>query len=305
MPMPLADRPSIQGMCKNLSEKGSFTKPLVLYNRTLSRAQELAEKLEAPTLVAQSVTAAVDGASIIFLCLGDDTAVEETFKSILQSTNITGKLFVDCSTVHPDTSRKISEQLESHGASFVACPVFGAPPIADAGKLICVLAGRKEAVQRVKPYCAGVMGRANVDLSEKSEDPGKASELKLMGNSLIFQMVTALSEQMVVAEKSGVGVDKLHDVLELLFPGPIVGYSNRMRSGDYFEREEPLFAVDLARKDIRHSQDVAKGAGAKMKGLDLTDEYLRSVKTHSGQSGDIAAIYGMARRDSGLKFENK
>ena len=292
-------------MVKNLLEKGNLTKPLILYNRTQSRATELSKSLSAPTTVAPTVCDAVGPASIVFICLGDDSAVEQTLAHALESTDVKGKLFVDCSTVHPDTTRRQAALIEERGASFVACPVFGAPAIANAGQLICVLAGRREPVSRVIPYCAGVMGRANIDLSQTSGDSGRASTLKLLGNTLIFRMVEAIAEGLTTAEKTGVGVDELHNLIELMFAGPYVGYSNRMRSGEYFEREEPLFAVDLARKDVRHAQDVAAAAGGKMKGLDLVDESLKAVKEHQGEKGDLAGMYGVAREESGLKFENK
>ncbi|WEW61943.1 hypothetical protein PRK78_007443 [Emydomyces testavorans] len=295
-----------RGMVRNLVTKGSLSKPLILYNRTESRTTNVSKTLSpGTTTVALSVADAVSPASIIFTCLGDDKAVEDTIHAALKSTDVKGKLFVDCSTVHPATSRALETLLESHGASFVACPVFGAPPAADAGQLVCLQAGKGHLVERVKPYFAGVMGRANIDLSETSEDPGRASMLKVIGNSMIFQMISAVAEGMVVADKAELGVGEVHKFLEAMFPGPYVGYSKRMISGDYFEREEPLFAVDWARKDVRHALDLAQSVGAQMKGLELVDGYLKELKAHSGETGDIAAIYGIARQRAGLEFENK
>lgn len=292
-------------MVKNLVEKGNLTNPLILYNRTQSRATELSKSVTAPTTVASSIRDAVAPASIVFICLGDDAAVEQTLAQALESTDVKGKLFVDCSTVHPNTTRRQAALLEERGASFVACPVFGAPATADAGQLVCVLGGRRESVGRTKLFCAGVMGRANIDLSETSEDPGRSSMLKVLGNTMVFQMVESVAEGLTAAEKTGLGADELHKFIELMFPGPYVGYSNRMRSGDYFEREEPLFAVDLARKDVSHAQDMVANVDGKMKGLELVDEYLKGVKEHAGKKGDVAGMYGVARQESGLEFENK
>lgn len=292
-------------MVKNLVSKGNLSSPLILYNRTKSRTTALATTLPHSTKIASSIPEAVGPSSIIFTCLGDDAAVSETLDQALESSDVAGKLFVECSTVHPDTTRKYAALLEERGASFVACPVFGAPPAADAGQLICVLAGRKEAVERVKPFCSGVMGRANIDLSQSSEDPGRGGILKVLGNSMIFQVVNAIGESMVVAEKSGLGTEELQKFLDLMFPPFAVGYANRMRSGEYFELEEPLFGVDWARKDLRHVKDVAEGVGAKMKGVEVVDEALVAVKEHAGAKGDISGIYGVARKEAGLKYENK
>jgi 3-hydroxyisobutyrate dehydrogenase-like beta-hydroxyacid dehydrogenase len=98
------------------------------------------------------------------------------------------------------------------------------------------MAGPARAVEKLKPYTTGVMGRAVVDLSD--QDPGKALLLKLIGNTFILNLVEAIAQGLTMAEKTGLGVDNLHKFIELMFPGPYTAYSNRMREGDYFKREE-------------------------------------------------------------------
>lgn len=290
-----------QGMCKNLVEKGSLSHPLIIYNRTVQRAHDLSEKIGNST-VSESIPDIVSKANIIFYCLGDDPAVLAMVEEILKN-DVAGKILVDCSTVHPDTTTKQAEMIEAKGASFVACPVFGAPAMADAGQLVCVLAGKAEAVDRVKPYCKGVMGRENIDFS--GQEPRKATLLKIIGNTFVANMITALSEGHVLAEKTGLGVEELHQLIEVMFPGQYTAYSNRLKSGDYYQRDEPLFAVDLARKDAKHAMALAESAGCRMKDVELADSYLKVVKETQGAKGDIAGIYGAKRLESGLKFENQ
>jgi 3-hydroxyisobutyrate dehydrogenase-like beta-hydroxyacid dehydrogenase len=289
-------------MCKNLVEKGNLDKPLIIFNRTQKRAIELSESLPSgKSIVASSIAEAVSKADIIFICVGDDAAVNDTIDTALKETT-KGKLFVDCSTVHPDTSEGLAKKITGFGAEFVACPVFGAPAMADNGQLICVLAGPKESVEKVKPFTKGVMGRAFVDFGGQSV--GKATLLKVIGNTFIVNMVETLSEGHVLAEKSGLGTDNLHQFIEMMFGGPYVAYSDRMLSGDYHNRKVPLFAVDLARKDARHAMSLAKAAGTRLKGVEVADAHLEMVKKHKGEVGDIAGIYGAVRQEAGLKFEN-
>ncbi|KAH8812907.1 6-phosphogluconate dehydrogenase [Xylogone sp. PMI_703] len=290
-----------RGMCKNLVEKANLSNPLIIYNRTTQRAHELSAKIGNST-VASSIPEAASKADIIFYCLGDDAAVLSTLDEILK-TDIKGKIIVDCSTVHPDTTSTETKLVEEKGGSFVACPVFGAPAMADAGQLICVLAGKAGVVDKIKPYCKGVVGRENIDFS--GQEPSKALLLKVIGNTFVASMIDALSEGHVLAEKSGLGVDELHKFIEVMFPGPYTAYSNRLRTGDYYKREEPLFAVDLARKDARHAMDLAKKSGMQMKNVELADSYLKVVKETQGPKGDIAGIYGAKRLESGLPFENQ
>lgn len=240
-------------MCKNLSDKGNLDN-LVIYNRTKKRADDLAAQLApAKSTVASSVQEAVQSADIIFTCLGDDKAVNETVDAALQQ-DVKGKLFVECSTVHPETTNALAERITAKGAEFVASPgksavlrkrsssfvlirsVFGPPAMADAGQLIFVLAGPAKSVEKVKPYATGVMGKSIIDFSD--QQPGKASLLKVIGNTFVFQMIETLAEGHVLAEKSGLGGPQLHQFVEAVFPGPYASYSERIQQGEYYKREE-------------------------------------------------------------------
>ena len=121
-------------MCKNLVEKGNLSQPLIIYNRTTKRAEDLSAKIGHST-VSTSVQDAVSKADIIFYCLGDDPAVLFIVEDMLKA-DVKGKLLVDCSTIHPDTTTKENDLITKAGASFVAMPVFGAPALADSGQLI-------------------------------------------------------------------------------------------------------------------------------------------------------------------------
>ena len=68
------------------------------------------------------------------------------------------------------------------------------------------------------------MGRANIDFS--GQPPEKATLLKVIGNTFILSMIETIAEGKVVAEKTGLGVQELHQFIEMMFPGPYVAYSN-------------------------------------------------------------------------------
>lgn len=175
--------------------------------------------------------------------------------------------------------------------------------MADSGQLVCVLAGAASSVAKVKPYTTGVMGRADIDFS--NQPAGNATLLKVVGNTFILNMVNQLSEGHVLAEKTGLGVDNLHNFISTMFPGPYTAYSQRMLQGDYYQREEPLFHIDLARKDARHAKALADSSGTSVKGLEVAAKRLDDVKEHLGNKGDIPSVYGAVRKESGLPFENQ
>ncbi|KAJ4985900.1 6-phosphogluconate dehydrogenase 2 [Stagonosporopsis vannaccii] len=292
-----------RGMCVNLISKGNLDKPLILYNRTQKRADDLSTKLgPSNTKVASTIPEAVKDSDIILICVGDDAAVNDTVDTILSS-DVTGKTIVDCSTVHPDTTNALEARITAAGAGFIGMPVFGAPAMADAGNLVCVVAGKAEAVKKILPYTDGVMGRATIDFS--GQPAGNATLLKVIGNTFILNMVNQLSEGHVLAEKSGLGVDNLHQFISTMFPGPYTAYSQRMLQGDYYKRDEPLFHIDLARKDARHAKALADTSGSSVRGLDVARARLDDVKEHLGDKGDIPSVYGVVRKESGLQFENE
>ena len=108
--------------------------------------------------------------------------------------------------------------------------------MAEGGQLVCVLAGKASDVEKVKPYTKGVMGRANIDFSDQPQ--GTATHLKIIGNTFVLNMVETLSEGHTLAEKSGLGSENLHQFIEIMFPGPYTAYSLRLKTGDFYKREE-------------------------------------------------------------------
>lgn len=103
-------------------EKGNLDKPLILYNRTKSRSEDLASKLGgSKTKVADTISDAVKSSDIIFMCLGDDAAVNSAVDEMLEA-GVNGKLVVDCSTVHPDTTNGLEKKITEKGGEFVGMP---------------------------------------------------------------------------------------------------------------------------------------------------------------------------------------
>ncbi|KKK13760.1 hypothetical protein ARAM_001682 [Aspergillus rambellii] len=231
-------------------------------------------------------------ASITFICVGDDSALDQIIHTITadKDADLTSKIIIDCSTVHPDTSRRTHAALAARG---------------HAGQMIVVPAGAAEAVARVQPFFEGVTARKTLDLGERgARDVGLATTLKLIGNSFILNTVETVAESLVVADKSGLGADKFQEFMHAFLPGPFAKYADRMCSGDYYQREEPLFAVDLARKDVRLAGEIAERAGVTPRSLQVTDGYLQQVKAEKGVKGDIAGVYGAIRKESGLPYDN-
>lgn len=73
--------------------------------------------------IAQGIGELVKEANVIFSCVADDAAIFGTYETALsEGGNVKAKLFVDCSTVHPDTTTKLEDMVMAKGANFVASP---------------------------------------------------------------------------------------------------------------------------------------------------------------------------------------
>jgi 3-hydroxyisobutyrate dehydrogenase-like beta-hydroxyacid dehydrogenase len=73
--------------------------------------------------IVQGIGELVKQADIIFSCVADDTSILATFETALsEGGDVKGKLFVDCSTVHPDTATKLEDMVTAKGANSVASP---------------------------------------------------------------------------------------------------------------------------------------------------------------------------------------
>lgn len=134
--------------------------------------------------------------------------------------------------IYPSTSGQL-ERLASHGhpsRHFLSCPVFGPPPLAASAQLMIVMAGNIHAKRHVAHVLVPSVGRKVLDMGNDVE---KAGKFKLIGNSMILgsewwgcaivggrgvakacdMMIVAielLSESMTLADRSGVGADKVY-----------------------------------------------------------------------------------------------
>ena len=95
-------------MCKNIVEKADLSSPLLLHNRSVQRAVDLSNKLGSDkTEVVEDLAAGVSKADIIFTCVSNDGAINETFETMLQG-HVKNKVFVECSMVHPETTEALA-----------------------------------------------------------------------------------------------------------------------------------------------------------------------------------------------------
>lgn len=275
------------------------------HNRTMSRGQTLQGLGGVPC---ENVADLISGSDVVFLSLSDDSALMGTLDAIIGAAgapDLSGKVIVDTSTVHPRSSEEARARLRDKGAEFIAAPVFGASPVAAEGRLLFVLAGPERAVRVISPFLVGVMGRGVIRLCD---DVKEASLLKTAGNFMTAAMMEVVAESHVFAEKTGLGSAAMESLIEQQYGPLALSMSKRLTTGAYMPAKDqrPWSDLNLALKDVGHGITCARDAGANVPVGDVVQKHLEQAKEFSDARGrplDSSSMYGVLRRQAGLDFE--
>ncbi|NUP47815.1 MAG: NAD(P)-dependent oxidoreductase [Catenulispora sp.] len=222
---------------------------VVVWNRTESSYDELlAAGAHRATSVAQAMHAPV-----VFSMLSDDRAVAETFLDSGVLTQIpAGTVHVNLATVSTELARRAAAAHAEHGVGYVAAPVFGRVPVAEAGALNILAAGEEALIDRVQPYF-DVIGARTWRLGER---PEQANVVKILGNYLIACAIQSLGEAVSLADAFDVDSEGLVELLtSTLFPGAVyTGYGSAIAERRY---QPAGFTTVLGRKDLHLALDAA------------------------------------------------
>ncbi|KAH7122983.1 NAD binding domain of 6-phosphogluconate dehydrogenase-domain-containing protein [Dactylonectria macrodidyma] len=293
--------PMASNLQRHLTKIGA--RNLQFYNRTMSRGEPLQGLGGVPAASIKQMVASTD---IIFMSLSDDSALKSTLDAVVEAGDaLSGKLVVDTSTVHPDSSADAQSRLAEKGAKFIASPVFGASPVAAEGNLLWIVAGPSDAVQSISPFLTGVMGRGVIRVGE---DVRQSSMMKTAGNFITAGMMELVAEAHVLAEKTGLGSQNLEALIDQQYGPLALSMSKRLTTGAYMPArgERPWSDLNLALKDVGHGITCADQAGAKLEVAEVALKHLKEASKFSEDEGrplDSSSMYGVLRTQAGLPFE--
>lgn len=185
--------------------------------------------------------------------LSDDRAVAETFiDSGVLSQIPAGTVHVNLATVSAGLARRVGAVHAESGVGYVAAPVFGRVPVAEAGALNILAAGEEGQINRVQPYF-DVIGSRTWRLGER---PEQANIAKILGSYLIACAIQSLGEAVSLAEGAGVDPGQFVKLLtSTLFPGAVyAGYGSMIAARRY---QPAGFTTILGRKDLHLALDAA------------------------------------------------
>jgi 3-hydroxyisobutyrate dehydrogenase len=123
---------------------------VTVWNRTAAKTKPLAE---AGAKVADSPAAVAAASEAVITILTDGAAIEAVYHgpSGLLSGDVTGKLFIEMSTVPPGVETTLAPRVRAKGGTFVECPVGGSTAPARQGKLLGLMGAEPADTARTRP----------------------------------------------------------------------------------------------------------------------------------------------------------
>jgi 3-hydroxyisobutyrate dehydrogenase-like beta-hydroxyacid dehydrogenase len=223
---------------------------VVAWNRTVEKAEALTRLGAKP---AASPAGVADQVDVIITMVSDPGAlrmVTEGPEGIATSTNSTLTV-VEMSTVGPAAVSRLATVLP-RGVGLLDAPVLGSTSEAESGELTVFVGGPTPLVERWRP----LLGELGTVVSVGGLGHGAVA--KLVANSTLLAVLTALGEAIALGERLGLRRDDLFDVLSRT---PLAAQGERRRpvieAMDFPKR----FSLALARKDAELVVDAAGKSG--------------------------------------------
>jgi 3-hydroxyisobutyrate dehydrogenase len=155
------------------------------------------------------------------------------------------------STIAPEDAASFAVRLASAGIDAIDAPVSGGPQRAADGSMTMMLSGPPAAVERCGPMLRAIAGKVFV----VGTRAGDAAKFKIVNNMLAAANLAAAGEAMAIAERAGLDLDLVHDVI-VASSGASWMFANRVPralAGDY----APRAATRILRKDVGLAVDLA------------------------------------------------
>ncbi len=279
------------GMAHNLLRAGN---EVALYNRSREKAEALSKD---GARVADSPADACRDAEAVFTMLADDAAVKQVVfgeKGIASGLR-NDATHVSSSTISTALARRLDAEHAKRGQRYLSAPVFGRPEAAEGKKLLVVVAGKHELVERYGPLFDAI-GRQTFVVGP---EPWQANAVKVCGNFMIASMLESFAEAFATLRKAGIPPHAFLEIMSTLFGSPV--YSNYGRFIVEGKFEPAGFALRLGLKDVRLVLQTAEECDAPMPLASLIHDQLVSAMAHGQAEQDWSSLAKVAARNAGLE----
>ncbi len=242
--------------------------------------------VDAGARAASSNAELVSGADIVFSMIPNDAVLraitigDDGVIPVMKP----GSIFVDMSTVSPETSIEVAEAAATAGIAYLRAPVSGSTALAEAGTLTVMVSGPRQAADT----CAllfDAMGATTFYLGEDEQ----ARYLKLVVNLLVGTTGAVLAEALTLGRKGGLDWQQMLDVIgSSAAASPYIKYNlEPLKARDF----TPLFTTEQMVKDSRLICGAGAGVDVPMPiGNAMLQTFEDTVAAGYGQENLTAAI---------------
>lgn len=273
-------------MAGHLAGKGHR---VTVYNRTAAKAEAWVRRH--PGDWAATPADAARDCDFVMACVGNDDDLravclgdQGAFAGMKP-----GAVLVDHTTVSARVTRELAAAATGRGLAFVDAPVSGGQAGAENGQLSVMCGGDAAAYAAAEPVIA-----AYARICRRLGDSGAGQLTKMCNQIAIAGLVQGLSEALHFAEKAGLSIS---DVVEVISQGAAGSWQmqNRHKTMEA-DRFDFGFAVDWMRKDLGICLDTANETGASLPVTALVDQFYKDVQNMGGGRWDTSSLIARLRK---------
>jgi 2-hydroxy-3-oxopropionate reductase len=264
---------------------------VVGFSRTRAKVDALVAK---GLRAADDVAGAVRDADVIITMLPDSPDVEAVAlgsAGVLESAR-PGALFVDASTIRPDTARAVGEAAEKSGLRFLDAPVSGGERAAVDGTLSIMVGGSAASVAEATPVLQH-LGTTIVHVGPV----GAGQTVKAANQLIVAGNIELLAEALVFLEAQHVDTEKAISVLEAGLAGSTV-MARKARSM-VARQFDPGFRIALHDKDLGIFTAAAKASRTATPLGAVVAQLMSSAHAQGDGDLDHSALFRLVERLSG------
>jgi 3-hydroxyisobutyrate dehydrogenase len=265
---------------------------LSVYNRTQSKAQQFSNK----ATVALSPRELADGCDLVITVVTDFDAVEDVLfgsNGVIKSAN-RNLIVADASTISPSQSEHCAQRLRTAGIDMLGMPVMGGPAAAEAGDLVPIVAGSRQAFEKVR-HVIEKLGRTFY-VGEKN---GSANAIKLALNLNIALVASAVSEGITLVRRSGIDPSIFIEILNSTYFK--TGLSEKKGPKMVRNNFSPSFHLKNMLKDLELATNTAQRTGVALPHTSLAQQLFRAANNSGFSDQDYTSICAFLARINGLE----
>jgi 3-hydroxyisobutyrate dehydrogenase-like beta-hydroxyacid dehydrogenase len=211
---------------------------------------------DTPAIIAESPAELAAASDLVCLCVVGDADIDEITRGEqgLLASMKPGSVIAVHSTVHPNTCRELAKNADASGVSVIDAPVSGGGPAASEGRLLVMVGGDADVVERCRPVF-----ETYADPIVHLGDLGSGQTTKLLNNLLFTANLGTAVTAVSLSSALGVSPDRFTEVVSRSSGNSFA--LNALGGVGGLEQLAGL-AGTLLQKDVRLIVDLADQAAA-------------------------------------------